>query len=71
MKALKMAVALAFAAVSPVIAPTSAIANVALEEEVVEEGGEAAGDRYRCYYQYSVVSGGTVYHVYKCYRILA
>jgi hypothetical protein len=66
MKALKMAVALAFAAVSPVIAPTSASANVAAEEEV--DGG---GGHYMCYYRYSFISNGTQYNVYQCYPIYA
>jgi hypothetical protein len=65
MKALKMALALAIAAVSPVIVPTSASANVAAEEEV---GG---GGHYMCYYRYSFIADGVIYRVYQCYPIYA
>jgi hypothetical protein len=66
MRTVKLALALAFAAVSPVIAPTSAMANV--EAEVEAEGG--GGGLYSCTYQYSFFSLGVMYNVYRCVRIL-
>ncbi|HEU0134078.1 MAG TPA: hypothetical protein VFR28_04580 [Allosphingosinicella sp.] len=54
MKALKMALALAFTAATTVIVPTSASAN-------------APAGWYTCYYQYSFVADGTLYDVYYCY----
>jgi hypothetical protein len=69
MKALKMALALALVAFSPVVASTSAMANVAAEEVV--DSGDGGGGHYMCYYRYSFISNGVQYNVYQCYPILA